>query len=41
MNYKTILDKSCNLLKNFKIKNAMLDSELLLSSSLNTSRENL
>ena len=41
MDYKTILDKSCSLLKNFKIKNAMLDSELLLSNSLNTSRENL
>jgi len=41
MDYKTILSQSSNLLKNLSIKNAKLDSELLLSSSLKISRENL
>ena len=41
MDYKTILNQASNLLKNFSIKNAKLDSELLLSSSLKISRENL
>ena len=41
MDYKTILNQSSDLLKNFSIKSARLDSELLLSSSLKISRENL
>ena len=41
MDYKTILNQSFNLLKNFNIKSSRLDSELLLSSSLKISRENL
>ena len=41
MDYKTILNQSSDLLKNFSIKSAGLDSELLLSSSLKISRENL
>ena len=41
MDYNTILKQSSNLLENSKIKNARLDSELLLSSSLNISREKL
>ena len=41
MDYKTILGKASNLLKNFSIKNPRLDSELLLSKSLKISRENL
>ena len=41
MDYKTILNQSFNLLKNFNIKSARLDSELLLSNSLKISRENL
>ena len=41
MDYKTILNQSSDLLKNLSIKSARLDSELLLSSSLNISRENL
>ena len=41
MDYRTILNQSSNLLKNFSIKSARLDSELLLSSSLKISRENL
>ena len=41
MNYRTILNQSSNLLKNFSIKSARLDSELLLSNSLKISRENL
>ena len=41
MDYKTILNQSSNLLKNFNIKSARLDSELLLSTSLKISRENL
>ena len=41
MNYKNILNKSSYLLKNLNIKSAFLDSELLLSSSLKISRENL
>ena len=41
MDYKTILDKASNLLKNFSVKNPRLDSELLLSKSLKISRENL
>ncbi len=41
MDYKTILTDSSVFLKNFKIKNPKLDSELLLSNSLNISRENL
>ena len=41
MNYRTILNQSSYLLKNIKIKSAQLDSELLLSSSLKISRENL
>ena len=40
-NYQTILDEASNLLKNYNIKNPRLDSELLLSNSLNISRENL
>ena len=40
-NYKTILDEASDLLKNYNIKNPLLDSELLLSNSLNISRENL
>jgi len=40
-NYKTILEEASNLLKNYNIKNPRLDSELLLSNSLNISRENL
>ena len=41
MDYKTILNQSFNLLKNFNIKSARLDSELLLSNSLKISRESL
>tara|TARA_B100000959_G_scaffold114604_1_gene120828 strand:+ start:261 stop:1109 length:849 start_codon:yes stop_codon:yes gene_type:complete len=41
MDYKTILNQSSDLLKNFSIKSARLDSELLLSSSLKISRESL
>ena len=41
MNYKNILNKSSYLLKNLNIKSAFLDSELLLSSSLKISREDL
>ena len=41
MDYKTVLNQSSDLLKNFNIKSARLDSELLLSSSLKISRENL
>ena len=41
MDYKTILNQSSDLLKNLSIKSARLDSELLLSSSLKISRENL
>ncbi len=41
MDYKAILNQSSDLLKNFSIKSARLDSELLLSSSLKISRENL
>ncbi len=41
MDYKTILKQSSDLLKNFSIKSARLDSELLLSNSLKISRENL
>ncbi|MBC8295288.1 MAG: peptide chain release factor N(5)-glutamine methyltransferase [Pelagibacterales bacterium] len=41
MDYRTILNQSSNLLKNFNIKSARLDSELLLSSSLKISRESL
>ena len=41
MDYRTILNQSSDLLKNFSIKSARLDSELLLSSSLKISRENL
>ena len=41
MDYKTILKQSSDLLKSFSIKSARLDSELLLSSSLKISRENL
>ena len=41
MDYKTILSQASNLLNNFSIKNAKLDSELLLSRSLKISRENL
>ena len=41
MDYRTILNQSFNLLKNSSIKSARLDSELLLSSSLKISRENL
>ena len=41
MDYNTILNQSSDLLKNFSIKSARLDSELLLSSSLKISRENL
>ena len=41
MDYRTILNQSSNLLKNFSIKSARIDSELLLSSSLKISRENL
>ena len=41
MDYKTILNQSTDLLKNFSIKSARLDSELLLSNSLKISRENL
>ncbi len=41
MDYKTILNQASNLLKNYRIKSARLDSELLLSSSLKISRESL
>ena len=41
MDYKTILSQASNSLKNLSIKNAKLDSELLLSNSLKISRENL
>ena len=41
MDYKTVLDEASILLKGFIIKNPRLDSELLLSNSLNISRENL
>jgi release factor glutamine methyltransferase len=41
MDYKTILSQASNFLKNFNIKSARLDSELLLSNSLKISRENL
>ena len=41
MDYRTILDQASDMLKNFKIKNPRLDSELLLSNSLKISRENL
>ncbi len=41
MNYNTVLNQSSDLLRNFSIKSARLDSELLLSSSLKISRENL
>ena len=41
MDYKTVLNQSFKLLKNFNIKSARLDSELLLSNSLKISRENL
>jgi len=41
MDYKTILDQASHMLKNFNIKNPRLDSELLLSNSLEISRENL
>ena len=40
-NYKTILDEASDLLKNYNIKNPLLDSELLLSNLLNISRESL
>ena len=40
-NYKNILDEASDILKNYNIKNPRLDSELLLSNSLNISRENL
>jgi|TARA_B100000929_G_scaffold263663_1_gene229628 release factor glutamine methyltransferase len=41
MDYKTILNRASDLLKNFSIKKTRLDSELLLSSSLKISRESL
>ena len=41
MDYKTILNQASNLLKNYRIKSARLDSELLLSSLLKISRESL
>ncbi len=41
MDYKTILNRASDLLKNFSIKSARLDSELLFSSSLKISRESL
>ena len=41
MDYKTILNEATFLLKNYNIKNPRLDSELMLSSSLNITRENL
>jgi len=41
MDYRTILNQASNLLKNYRIKSARLDSELLLSSSLKISRESL
>ena len=41
MDYKTVLDEASILLKGSIIKNPRLDIELLLSNSLNISRENL
>jgi|TARA_B100002051_G_C16656657_1_gene596860 protein-(glutamine-N5) methyltransferase, release factor-specific len=41
MNYNTILNEASNLLNISNIKNPRLDTELLLSNSLNISRENL
>ena len=41
MDYKTVLHSAKNLLKNYNINNPILDSELLLSSSLKITRENL
>ena len=41
MNYNTIINEASNLLNTSNIKNPRLDTELLLSNSLNISRENL
>ena len=41
MDYKTILNEATNLLKKHNINSPRLDSELLLSNSLNITRENL
>ena len=41
MNYDSVLNKASNLLSHFEVRNPRLDSELLLSSLLSTSRENL
>mgnify|MGYP001238675967 CR=1 FL=1 len=41
MDYKTVLINASNLLKKYNINNPILDSELLLSSSLQITRENL
>ena len=41
MDYKTILNNATNLLKNYNINNPKLDSELLLSNTLNITRESL
>ena len=41
MNYDVVLNKASNLLKNSSIKNFKLDSEIILSKTLNLSREEL
>ena len=41
MNYNFVLKKAYNFLESFRVKNPILDSELLLSKILNVSRENL
>ena len=41
MDYRTILNRASGVLRNHNVKNPRLDSELLLSSSLNISRESL
>ena len=41
MNYNFVLKKAYNFLESFRVKNPILDSELLLSKILNVPRENL
>ena len=41
MDYRAILNQASDMLKNFKVRNPRLDSELLLSNSLKISRESL
>ena len=41
MNYQTIINRAANILRNNSILNPYLDSEILLSNILHTTREKL